>query len=76
MNAKFSLIIVSGYFIFSNAKIMFGEEGLSNGKCPRCGSEAVELGTPTIKVGKTRQMRVSVKQCPNCLLVFYEGITE
>ena len=63
MNVKFSLIIVGGYFIFSNAKIMFGEEGLSYGKCPRCGSEAVEFGTPTIKVGKTRQMRV-----------FYESI--
>ena len=63
MNVKFSLIIVGGYFIFSNAKILFGEEDLSNGKCPRCGAEAVEFGTPTIKVGKTRQMRV-----------FYESI--
>ena len=65
VSVKLSLIIVGGYFIFSNAKILFGEEGLSNSKCPRCGAEAVELGTPTIKVGKTRQMRV-----------FYEGITE
>ncbi|MCD6240787.1 hypothetical protein J7K27_04605 [Candidatus Bathyarchaeota archaeon] len=47
---------------------------MSNGKCPRCGSEAVELGTPVIHAGKTRQMRVSVKQCPKCFLVFYEGL--
>ena len=53
---------------------MFGGMDLSNGNCPRCGAEAVELGTPVIQVGKTRQMRVSVKQCPKCLLVFYEGL--
>ena len=53
---------------------MFGEEDLSNDDCPRCGAEAVELATPVIQVGKTRQMRVSVKQCPKCLLVFYEGL--
>ena len=47
---------------------------LSTNKCPRCGSEATEIGTPLIMVGKTRQMRVSVKQCPQCLLVFYEGL--
>ena len=75
MNAKFSLIIVSGYFIFSNAKILFGEE-VCRMVNARDVEPTVELGTPTIKVGKTRQMRVSVKQCPNCLLVFYEGITE
>jgi len=49
---------------------------LEKGKCPRCGSEAIELGTPIIKVGKTRQMRVSVKECPNCSMVFYEGMSE
>jgi len=47
---------------------------LSSSKCPRCGTEATELGTPVIKVGKTRQMRVSLKQCPQCSLVFYEGL--
>jgi len=49
---------------------------LVNGKCPRCGAESVEIGTPTIMVGKTRQMRVRVRECPKCLLVFYEGMTQ
>ena len=41
------------------------------GKCPRCKIEALELGTPIMDVGKT-SMRVSLKQCPRCLLLFYE----
>jgi len=45
-------------------------------KCPRCGSGTFELGTPVIKVGKTREMRVAVCQCKNCALIFYEGIKE
>lgn len=49
-------------------------KNLTNGKCPRCGREATELGAPVIKVGKTRQMRVSFKQCSQCSLVFYEGL--
>jgi len=44
--------------------------------CPRCGSETVELGTPIIKVGKTREMRVVVRECPKCLLIFYERMKE
>ena len=43
-------------------------------KCPRCGGDSVELGTPVIKIGKTREMRVSVRECKNCTLIFYEGI--
>ena len=44
--------------------------------CPRCGSDAFELGTPIIKVSKTREMRVAVRQCKNCALIFYEGMKE
>ena len=47
---------------------------LPKGKCPRCGNESTELGTPVINVGKTRKMRVSFQQCPKCFLVYYEGI--
>ncbi len=49
-------------------------KNLSRGKCPRCGSEATEIGTPVINVGKTRQMQTSLKQCPKCLLLFHEGL--
>jgi len=45
-------------------------------KCPRCGSDSVELGTPIIKVGKTRETRVSVRECKSCMLIFYEGLRE
>ena len=45
-------------------------------KCPRCDSETIELGTPVIRVGKTREMRVSVRECKNCTLIFYEGMRE
>ena len=51
-------------------------KNLLNGKCPRCGTEATELGAPILNVGKTRQMRVSFKQCPKCLLIFYEGLNK
>ena len=47
------------------------------GKCPRCGStDAVDLGNPTIHVGKTRQARVNVRECANCKLIYYEAYTE
>ncbi|MFX1465489.1 MAG: hypothetical protein ACFFA5_03355 [Promethearchaeota archaeon] len=47
------------------------------GKCPRCGStNSVDLGNPTIYVGKTRQNRVNVRECTNCKLVFYEAYEE
>ncbi|MFX1521136.1 MAG: hypothetical protein ACFFCD_14585 [Promethearchaeota archaeon] len=47
------------------------------GKCPRCGSvNSVDLGNPTIHVGKTRQARINVKECTNCKLVFYEAYEE
>jgi len=42
-------------------------------KCPRCKGESVELGSPLIDIGKTRRMRVSLKLCPKCCLLFYEG---
>jgi len=45
-------------------------------KCPRCGSDTVQLGTPIIRVGKTREKRVVVRECPKCMLVFYEGMKE
>lgn len=45
-------------------------------KCPRCGSDTLQLGTPIIKVGKTRGKRVVVRECPNCTLVFYERMKE
>ncbi|MHA1595771.1 MAG: hypothetical protein ACTSXJ_06510 [Candidatus Baldrarchaeia archaeon] len=41
-------------------------------KCPRCGGKGVELGMPTIKVGRTRGIRVRVFECANCKLIFYE----
>ena len=44
-----------------------------DGQCSRCGGETIELGTPIIKVGKTREMRVAVHQCKNCALIFYEN---
>ena len=47
-----------------------------NEKCPRCGSDTIELGTPIIKIGKTREMRVAVRQCKNCTLIFYEKMKE
>ena len=47
-----------------------------SGKCPRCQEECVELGVPIIKVGKTREARVRVLECPKCLLVFYEASKE
>ncbi len=40
--------------------------------CPRCGSETIELDKPTLDVGK-KKMRVSLRQCPKCKLMFYEG---
>ena len=47
------------------------------GKCPRCGStSSVDLGNPTIHVGKTRQARVNVRECTNCKLVYYEAYQE
>ncbi|MFQ5710802.1 MAG: hypothetical protein ACE5GD_03380 [Candidatus Geothermarchaeales archaeon] len=45
-------------------------------KCPRCGGDTIELGTPVIKVGKTRGLRVVVRRCLRCTLVFYEGMEE
>lgn len=41
--------------------------------CPRCNSETLELDTPEIAVGKHRHLRVSLRQCPKCKLVFQEG---
>ena len=54
----------------------FEVEVMVDEKCPRCGNDTIELGTPIIKVGKTREMRVAVRQCKNCALIFYEGIKE
>ena len=45
-------------------------------KRPRCGSDAVQLGTPIIGVGKTRGMRVVVQECLECMPVFYERMKE
>jgi uncharacterized protein with PIN domain len=45
-------------------------------KCPRCGGDTFELGTSIIKVNKTREMRVAVRRCKNCALIFYEGMRE
>jgi ribosomal protein S27AE len=44
--------------------------------CPRCKTETFELGAPIIKVGKKREMRVAVRECPRCALVFYEKMKE
>jgi len=47
------------------------------GTCPRCGStSSVDLGNPTIHVGKTRQARVNVRECTHCKLVYYEAYQE
>ena len=47
------------------------------GTCPRCGNtSSVDLGTPTIHVGKTRQARVNVRECTNCKLIYYEAYKE
>ncbi len=44
-----------------------------NATCPRCGNNrVVELGTPVIRIGKTRGLRVKVKECVNCSLIYYE----
>jgi ribosomal protein S27AE len=48
-------------------------EELYKNRCPRCGSETLELDTPMIDVGKKKQMRVSLRQCPKCQLLFYEA---
>ncbi len=45
-------------------------------KCPRCKSETFELGTPVVKVGKTREMRVAIRECSECALIFYERMKE
>ena len=47
-------------------------EEMYRNQCPRCESETLELDTPIIDVGKKRQMRVSLRQCPKCQLLFYE----
>ena len=47
-------------------------EELYKNQCPRCESETMELDTPIIDVGKKRQMRASLRQCPKCQLLFYE----
>jgi predicted Zn-ribbon and HTH transcriptional regulator len=41
------------------------------GLCPRCESETLELDKPTVDVGKKR-IRVSLRQCPKCGLLFQE----
>jgi ssDNA-binding Zn-finger/Zn-ribbon topoisomerase 1 len=41
-------------------------------KCPRCGSETVDLGIST-KEFRNRKMQVDYRLCPKCKLVFCEG---
>jgi len=48
----------------------------SKGRCPRCGGQGVSLGTPVVRVGKTRGLRVEVLVCKDCDLVFYEKYEE
>ena len=49
---------------------------MTNSKCPRCGSEGIEIGTPVIPIGKTRTMRIRLVECPKCMLVYHEKLME
>jgi len=63
-------------FESENKQYMSESVFMVEGKCPRCSSDTVQLGTPIIKVGKTRGKRVVVRECPECMLVFYERMKE
>ncbi|KAF5414071.1 MAG: hypothetical protein C5S48_09675 [Candidatus Methanogaster sp.] len=43
-------------------------------RCPRCGSETVELGEKSLEIGVTRKDPVSIRLCGNCGMVFYVHI--
>jgi hypothetical protein len=43
------------------------------GLCPRCSSETLILGNSTIETANKRQLRVNLRQCPKCKLLFYES---
>jgi Zn-finger nucleic acid-binding protein len=43
------------------------------GLCPRCESETLVLGNSIIEAVNKKQVRVSLRQCPKCRLVFYEA---
>jgi uncharacterized C2H2 Zn-finger protein len=43
-------------------------------RCPRCGSETVELGEKSLEIGVTRRDPVSIRLCGNCGMVFYVHI--
>ena len=45
------------------------------GACPRCGKDTgVEIGETLLKIGKTRELPVSIASCGKCGLIFYEKI--
>ncbi len=45
-------------------------------ECPRCGGKSINLGQVNAPIGKTRQKRVSVNECVDCKLVFYDAAEE
>jgi hypothetical protein len=61
----------SPYFYNITSSIVNEDETLKK-LCPRCNSETLELDTPTIEAAK-RKIQVSLRQCPKCKLLFYEG---
>jgi len=45
------------------------------GRCPRCDKETgVEIGEVNLQIGKTRRQPVSITQCGECGLIYYERI--
>jgi predicted nucleic-acid-binding Zn-ribbon protein len=40
--------------------------------CPRCDSETIVVDTINLSVGKAREVKATVQECPKCRLIFYE----
>ena len=39
---------------------------------PICDSETVVVDTVNLSVGKAREVKAAVQECPKCRLIFYE----
>jgi transcription elongation factor Elf1 len=44
------------------------------GLCPRCDSETVVLGISKLEAASKKQIRISIRQCPKCGLIFNETV--
>jgi len=70
------LTILKAIYLNTPMKYKRGCGFMTNSKCPRCGSEGIEIGTPVIPIGKTRTMRIRLVECPKCMLVYHEKLIE